>query len=1034
MRKNVIALMLVLPLLFIFVVFSSGNVASLGVSVSASGIAIADKPENGTLQLDLATYRNDYTIKAEVLPANASNQNYSLRVEEVEGSELADISVSESGKIVARSAGSARVVAVSNDGGYTDSLTVIVGSSKPYDFSFSLFEFENSQEDLLSESDGSYRGEIFTGRYSYVTKVFPGGYSAADIQVKEGFAAIDAAAGAILFPFAGRTVLSVTVANGLNGAMSKTVVLDIEKTATASGITVNGAGGAVIAVAKGSESCSFYVEADGKPAVSENRNITSYEVLELSQNQYRIEVVFAQDHSGEFEISVAAGDTTETVGFSFEDFAFAIRSDLPVQNGDSASVLLKTPVTFYALPAMSAEGITYRWKLADAELEGDIDLSVNESGSACTVNAKVLGEYHLEIQAYRNGKAINIFPVDLYIAAVRPVSAVQIANQTSVGLAGRTTVAGMCYAGTGSEKKTNAYELDILSYYVNTPLEGLEDIEISLSDENTVAYTVNGNKIVLTPVGTGEVTVSVNWRGNASFGTRVGASITLNIARNAVLVRTSDQLFAETKAGNAVVLDADIMLGTNEKGEVLPIGRREQMLGSMKSTYNIEYYKNTAAEKAAYVKYVMEFKNNVYGNGHSISAENFTNALDGSGVPQLFRGPLFFVSMGQSSSVASVAGQDNIAFLIRTDGVTLYNVTLLGCNDASLQADEGGYDLSKLNNVGTTLEINADASILNCRIRNGRNVIRAYGGNRDGEHYFIDSLAQNKGCDEERIHVTVAGCVISQGREFLLKIGANRALRANKALSSELSLCIEPDLLDASGKPYGVQSNNYLDDAYFYQMYVMTDLTLQDSVLETSGFFAVGIESNFSGTALYQDMGSSGISFEGWEGTGGTSFAAVLRIKGDVRMYEWKELSLIDSSTLIETDRVELQLNVSAMLEYVCGSNPEEYGDLLQDVNGEKFVHGGIAFYGGGKNYSQLTLAEQLFELRDYSQYYVNINVLENAEGDVGYQGKVLPMAAGTQDFRFYLYGTDSVNNYQKQLADTASGIKYNGIIPISLF
>ena len=44
MRKNVIALMLVLPLLFIFVVFSSGNVASLGVSVSASGIEILDNP------------------------------------------------------------------------------------------------------------------------------------------------------------------------------------------------------------------------------------------------------------------------------------------------------------------------------------------------------------------------------------------------------------------------------------------------------------------------------------------------------------------------------------------------------------------------------------------------------------------------------------------------------------------------------------------------------------------------------------------------------------------------------------------------------------------------------------------------------------------------------------------------------------------------------------------------------------------------------------------------------------------------------
>ena len=51
MRKNIIALMLVLPLLFVFVVFSSGNAASLGVSVSASGIEILNAPEGG-LRID----------------------------------------------------------------------------------------------------------------------------------------------------------------------------------------------------------------------------------------------------------------------------------------------------------------------------------------------------------------------------------------------------------------------------------------------------------------------------------------------------------------------------------------------------------------------------------------------------------------------------------------------------------------------------------------------------------------------------------------------------------------------------------------------------------------------------------------------------------------------------------------------------------------------------------------------------------------------------------------------------------------------
>lgn len=163
MRKNVIALMLVLPLLFIFVVFSSGNVASLGVSVSASGIEILEKPEHDTLRLDLASYNNDTRLSAEVRPANASNKEYSFRVEEVEGSEFADVSVKEDGTLIAKSAGSARVVAVSKDGGYTDSLTVIVGSSKPYDFDFTLLFFRRCRPRKYSDVVGKrlYCASVF---------------------------------------------------------------------------------------------------------------------------------------------------------------------------------------------------------------------------------------------------------------------------------------------------------------------------------------------------------------------------------------------------------------------------------------------------------------------------------------------------------------------------------------------------------------------------------------------------------------------------------------------------------------------------------------------------------------------------------------------------------------------------------------------------------------------------------------------------------------------------------------------------------
>lgn len=247
MRKNVIALMLVLPLLFIFVVFSSGNVASLGVSVSASGIEILEKPEHDTLRLDLASYKNDTRLSAEVRPANASNKEYSFRVEEVEGSEFADVSVKEDGTLIAKSAGSARVVAVSKDGGYTDSLTVIVGSSKPYDFDFTLFSFGDAdRENILTPSESGYTAQAFSGRFGFQTTIVPSGFAGAKIQVESGFAEIDEGAATILLPFSGRTVLSVTVEGGLGGDLRKTVTLDVSKTATVSGFTVNGGTGQVL--------------------------------------------------------------------------------------------------------------------------------------------------------------------------------------------------------------------------------------------------------------------------------------------------------------------------------------------------------------------------------------------------------------------------------------------------------------------------------------------------------------------------------------------------------------------------------------------------------------------------------------------------------------------------------------------------------------------------------------------------------------------------------------------------------------------
>ena len=1015
MKKNVIALMLVLPLLFVFTVFSSGNVASLGVSVSVNGVEILNSPQNDTLHVDLANYNNDFTLDVKVTPENASDKKVSFVVEEVPGSAFADVSVSEAGVVTAKSTGIARISAVTNDGGYRDSITVNVTSSKPYGMNVSLYGL-NGDENLLTPTANGYTAQVTTGTYRYETSLYPEGYGV-KAEVQSGFAVIDGNAGTLLLPCSGETVVDFYYDNGAFGVIRKRVTLSVRQSSE-SGLTVNGEESCTLALEQGSTSCAFYVQAQQSPVVKENAYVQSFSVQQLQQNRYKVAVELSPDAT-DTVLEVAVGDKTAFVNVVYAEFAFSVRGDVAITD-DSAVVLAGSPVTFYAVAEVAAENVTYLWS-------GDgLQLDVAQDGASCTVTAAQAGSYSLTVTALKNGVAMDIYPVTLSVQAVVPVSSVQFKSVAS-GLAMQRAVAGYKYSD--SSLVRNSFTVDFFAYYNGQTVQNaLQYMDVEY-DEKIADVEISQSGIIVTPKAKGEVTVSVRWKGNASFGTDVGAQVTLLCLPDAVAVSTSDQAFAASKAGLAMVLEKDVVLGTAEDGSVYSVEQRKAMMGTMQSTYNTQYYHNVGQAEQAKVNYVLEFRNDVYGNGYSINAMHFTAVKDSSGVSQIFRGPLHFVSYGQ---VASVAGQDNSAYLVRTDGITLCNVTLLGCSDETLSDGKGGYDLSALNETGTVLEVNADCSIINCRIRNGRNGVRIYGGNRQGNGYFIQSLEQNDGAWRHRADVTIEGCIISQAREFLVKIGSNRALQANRGLSSDVNACVEPSLPDASGIPYAVQTNDYLNDQYFYDTYVMTDVTLKDSVLETSGLFSVGIETNFAGAVLYAQQDS--INFEGWPGTGGTSFPSVLRLEGDVRMYDWKDLSLVDSSTLIDSEQSRFKLNISAMLDYVCTNHSgTQYGyeyiiDRKQNVN---YVHGGIAFYGGGKNYSQLDVSGLDESLADLSVYPVNLDMLKGAEGETGEQAEFLPLAAGTQDFRFYMYGSRSDNNVDKQLADQASGQKYSGVKPV---
>ena len=182
--------------------------------------------------------------------------------------------------------------------------------------------------------------------------------------------------------------------------------------------------------------------------------------------------------------------------------------------------------------------------------------------------------------------------------------------------------------------------------------------------------------------------------------------------------------------------------------------------------------------------------------------------------------------------------------------------------------------------------------------------------------------------------MSIESSIITMAREFLLKVGSNRSIK-NNGNNNGVN---EGKLKKADGsfyKPYDYSNNT---DQYFYDNYVMTDVTLKNSVLANSGIFAIGMETHFAGVML---AGTGGIDIEHWENLAATSFPSVLRMEGDVRLLDWKKMANVDSSTLIETSNLTeglqfLKLDIAEMLSSFSGT--KGYEGIIDTVDNESIT------------------------------------------------------------------------------------------------
>ena len=619
-------------------------------------------------------------------------------------------------------------------------------------------------------------------------------------------------------------------------------------------------------------------------------------------------------------------------------------------------------------------------------------------------------------------------------------------------------------------KKENNYTLTSTTYtlQLNANKQGSgqkvnnADIIWRSSDEN-IATVTNG---VVTVVGSGEVTITASSAYNEMLGldTPVVGQVTLRCVKDSLWVDDYyDLMFAMERtiggvlASMPAVLRNDVMLAP-VLGDVTFTDYRNYLdnfaTSTMQTTMDGTYYKDNNRWEDAKIRYCVNVTNDIYGNGRYICGEYITNSKRLTGYTN-FEGPLDLVRASYTENNAlenaAVKAQDNVVFMVNTPNITLCNVELKGCADETLHGwfQQDGVtpfeepNLSNFDNVGTVLEVVEDGcNLVYSRVNNGRTVVRIFGKAYQQELAQMDLTTQQQyikaNAQSLRTQTTISNCILEYGREFVLKLSSNQIVKNKSTIDhnyteeekKNLSHIASPKLsgYDQIGGLYSGQSGYQQQVENFYNDFVLTDVTLRNSVLANSGLFCVGFESRFAGSLLFGENIAQLAKYfnlpeSGWAHVAGTSMPARLKLEGDVRFYDWKVLANVNAESLIEVSpnfvgHEYLSLNIQQMVETFQNKQlADSDAKLLVEKQGKLYINGATAFYGGGKNYSYIDTSGTNSNFVPLECYSVPMNMLPHP---------LFTTAAGEESFRFYLYNSNSSLDINQQTNDMADNTAYS--------
>ncbi len=902
---------------------------------------------------------DSYKVNYQIYPLNSANKNVEFKTEKVGDNKLAILEFVD-GKIVPKSIGLAKVYLTTVDGGFRDSFIVKVDSMSVQEIECvaTQYEFYVGESGAISTTfipeNAINKMLIYSSNNTQVATVDNNGKIRA---VGKGSATITIASEHKPNVF---DTISINVYNKN--------IMDLSVTEVN---TIKNNGSVNISVDTNAEYEMSYTTKDlEKNEITGvlNASKTNFVINNLSSATFNYELEESFIGSAVVEITITSKNTF------FEPFtkSFVINRVTEIDawfgNEDALSKTIGSPFSLHNLLTISPEDADIRFELSQSEPILEVTELSKENG--IRLLAKKAGVTTVTLKVISNVAPFQEVVVTKEIIVLPNIMEINEAANT-YGIENVFTVGQYEADGTSNKTKLSlsfgGVELTNFTDYItyetdNDKVEISEDGTINILDENFVGM------------------VKVNAKFSYKNVELKSSQFSLRCVGKGVNVRSFDDLYNASKQGKIIVLQTNVNndFGYDKYGNAV---YSESTVTKINSTYDTTHYKNIDKQDEAKIKVLISFTADVYGNGYSINSHNVAYALDATGQLKkdaLFKGPLNFVSLSETGGgLVSVKAQDNISFAVY-DNVTLNNITL---SSANLTSDEqGNYDLSDLTYVGTTVEVLGDnVNIEYSRINNGRTVLRVFGDDEDSSKV---------------INLNIKNSVLSSAREFIIRMGSNHFVNGTKDTPS-------PFLDENTSQQFPAQETyanmSEQQKAEYDAKYVKTFVNIKNSVLKDSGLFCIGMDAHFSGEALADGRNFLNGLISSWYDLAKTSYGAKLTFEGDVRMYDWKNINSIDSSTLIEVLGESQYANMAIDLKELINAAANDaskphYQPIITEYNGSKYVHGGIAFFGGGKNYD-------VFEYKDYTfkqlgNYKIGLDDVNRVE---------LQLAAGNEKFYFML-------------------------------